>query len=170
MRNVRTCDARTLEVVGSSAIFDNATTRASYEGMRVALGMLMCAAISGCGGARHPSAHRASSGNADGPVSMVTSSVVVDACPDSKRINPSLANKEIQELVGPCTKIPGGSAHFSATLLPGGRVELASPSGDPDSGIVPTCLVQSQGQLRHRIKVTAPCKFDVKLEEHKSAQ
>ena len=137
--------------------------------MRAVLGILVCVAMSGCGGAHHPSAHAKPTENAGPPVSMVTSSVVIDACPDSKRINSKQANKEIEELVGPCTKIPGGTAHFSATLLPGGRVELASPSGDPESGVVPTCLLQSQGQLRHRIKVTAPCKFDVKLEEHKSA-
>jgi len=156
-------------MVGSSPKIDNAATCISYEGMRAVLGMLVCVALSGCGGAHHRSAHDTSSEPAAAPVSMVTSSVVIDACPDAKRINSRQATKEIEELVGPCTMVPGGSAHFSATLLPGGRVELASPSGDPESGVVPTCLLQSQGQLRHRIKVTAPCKFDVKLEEHKSA-
>jgi hypothetical protein len=96
---------------------------------------------------------------------MVTSFVVVEQCADSRNLDPRLATKEIDELVGPCKKVPGGAAHFAATLLPGGRVELASPSGDPAAGIVPTCLVQQAGQLRHKLELTQSCKFDVKLEE-----
>lgn len=96
---------------------------------------------------------------------MVTSFVVIEGCPEAKRMSTQQATKEIEELVGPCTKVPGGAAHFSATLLPGGRVELASPSGDPAEGIVPTCMVQTQMQLRHKVKLTKPCRFDVKLEE-----
>lgn len=99
------------------------------------------------------------------PISLVTSMVVVEACPDSKNLDAKLANREIDELVGPCKKVPGGSAHFSATLLPGGRVELASPSGDPTEGVVPTCLVQQLAQLKHKLKLTKACKFDVKLEQ-----
>jgi hypothetical protein len=99
------------------------------------------------------------------PISLVTSMVIVEACPDSKRLDTKLANREIDELVGPCKSVPGGAAHFSATLVPGGRVELASPSGDPSGGVVPTCLVQNAGQLRHKLRLTKPCKFDVRLEE-----
>lgn len=99
------------------------------------------------------------------PISLVTSMVVVDACPDSRKLDPKAANREIDELVGPCKKVPGGTAHFSATLLPGGRVELASPSGDPAEGVVPTCLVQKLGQLKHKLQLTKACKFDVKLEQ-----
>lgn len=97
---------------------------------------------------------------------MVTSSVIMDACPEAAKLNTKQASKEIAELVSPCTKIPGGAAHFSATLLPGGRVELGSPSGNPDEGVVPTCLVKSQAQLKHRLKLHSACRFDVKLEEH----
>lgn len=99
------------------------------------------------------------------PISLVTSMVIVEACPDSKRLDSKLANREIDELVGPCKKVPGGAAHFAATLMPGGRVELASPSGDPSEGVVPTCLVQNVAQLKHRLKLTKPCKFDVRLEQ-----
>jgi len=98
-------------------------------------------------------------------ISLVTSMVIVEACPDSKQLDTKLANREIDELVGPCKKVPGGAAHFSATLMPGGRVELASPSGDPTEGIIPTCLVQSAGQLKHKLRLARACKFDVKLEE-----
>lgn len=91
--------------------------------------------------------------------------VIVEACPDSPRLDTKLANREIDELVGPCKKVPGGNAHFSATLLPGGRVELASPSGDPTEGVVPTCIVQNAAQLRHKLRLIRACKFDVKLEQ-----
>ena len=91
--------------------------------------------------------------------------VIVEACPDSRKLDTKLANREIDELVGPCKKVPGGNAHFSATLLPGGRVELASPSGDPTEGVVPTCLVQNATQLKHNLRLLKACKFDVKLEQ-----
>lgn len=104
----------------------------------------------------------------DPAISLVTSMVVIDACPDSKRIDPKAANREIDELVGPCKKVPGGAAHFAAILLPGGSVELASPSGDRSDGVVPTCVLQQQKQLKHKLKLTKPCKFDVKLEQRLS--
>jgi hypothetical protein len=91
--------------------------------------------------------------------------VVVEGCPDSKRLDTRLATREIEELVGPCKKVPGGVAHFAATLLPDGTIELASPTGDPTEGIVPTCVVQNAAQIRHRLKLSFACKFDVKLEQ-----
>ena len=108
-----------------------------------------------------------SSKAADRRASMVTTSsmIVVDACPQSKQLDPKRAGKEIEELIGPCTKIPGGSAHFSAILLPGGRVELASPAGGPQLGVVPTCLIQTQAQLRHKLPLVKSCRFDITLEE-----
>ena len=99
------------------------------------------------------------------PIALVTSFVIVKACPDAKRMNSRQARFEIDELVLPCKKVPGGAAHFSVTLWPSGRVELASPAGDPTEGVIPTCLVQTQGQLKHRLQLTKPCKFDVKLEQ-----
>jgi hypothetical protein len=96
---------------------------------------------------------------------MVTSMVVVEGCPDSKKLDTRQASREIEELLGPCKKVPGGSAHFAATLLPGGAIELAAPSGDPSEGLVPTCVVQNAAQIRHRLKLTYACKFEVKLEQ-----
>ena len=96
---------------------------------------------------------------------MVTSMVVIAQCPNAKQLDSKKATKEIEELVGPCKTVPGGAAHFAAILRPNGSVELASPSGDPQAGVVPTCLLQNQNQLRHKLKLTKPCKFDVKLEQ-----
>jgi hypothetical protein len=101
-------------------------------------------------------------------MSIVTSMVVVDACPGSKKLDRKAATKEIEALVGPCQKVPGGAAHFSATLLPNGGVELASPSGDQDEGIVPTCVLESKAAFHHKLHVAQPCRFDVKLEERKN--
>jgi hypothetical protein len=97
--------------------------------------------------------------------SFVTSSVVIGSCPDSAKISTTKAEKEIDELVGSCTEVPGGAVHFSATLLPGGQIELGSPEGDPSEGMVPTCVVQTAKQLKHKLKLKRPCRFDVKLEQ-----
>ena len=134
------------------------TRRSSQARCAVAVTLSVIASTLACG--KPPPARR--------KISMVTSAIVFDACPSSKQLNPKLAKKEIEELIGPCTTVPGGAAHFSATLLPGGRVELASPSGDPAMGVVPTCLMQTQKQLKHRLRLAKPCKFDVKLEERRA--
>lgn len=97
------------------------------------------------------------------PLALMNASVVLGTCPDGAKMDSRSANLAIQKLVEPCSKVPGGAAHFSATLLPGGRIELASPSGDTAAGMVPTCVLQNQ--LRHRVLLRRPCEFDVALEE-----
>lgn len=122
----------------------------------------------GCGPKAAPTAppHPPPDPPKDPAISLVTSVVVVDACPDYKKLDSKSATREIDELVGPCKNVPGGAAHFSATLLPGGRVELAAPTGDdPASGVVPTCLLQAQNQLKHKLRLANACRFDVKLEQ-----
>ncbi len=107
----------------------------------------------------------------DPAISLVTSVVVVDACPAYKKLDSKSATREIDELVGPCKKVPGGAAHFSATLLPGGRVELAAATGDdPSQAVVPTCLLQHGNQLKHKLRLDTACKFDVKLEQRVAEQ
>ncbi len=101
-------------------------------------------------------------------LSIVTSMVVVDACPASKKLDKKAATRELEALVGPCQKVPGGAAHFSATLMPDGRVELASPTGNPDEGIVPTCVLETKAAFRHKLHIAQPCRFDVKLEERRA--
>ena len=133
---------------------------------------MVAALCAGCPGGSEPPQHPVGMPNPkpsdpppDPAIRMVTSVVVVEACPESKKINSKQATREIDELVGPCKTVPGGAAHFSATLLPDGRVELASPTGDPTMGVVPTCLLQKAGQLKHKLRLKQPCKFDVKLEQ-----
>ena len=98
---------------------------------------------------------------------IVTSIVLIERCPDAKKLDRRQATREIELLVGPCTKVPGGAAHFSTTLMPGGGVEFASPSGDPDEGVVPTCMMRTKAQLNHKLRLAHACRFDVKLEERK---
>jgi hypothetical protein len=96
-------------------------------------------------------------------VSFVSSSVVVNACPDARKMSGRAAREAIRRLVDPCAKVPGGSAHFSATFRPDGTISLAGPRGAPDDGVVPTCVVRYQ--LRHRVVLRRPCRFDVQLVE-----
>jgi hypothetical protein len=95
--------------------------------------------------------------------SMVSAAAVVSACPDGKRMNAKLAADTLQKLVDPCASVPGGRAHFSAALLPGGKIELAAPDGNAAEGVVPTCVLQHG--LTHKVLLKSPCKFDVQLEE-----
>jgi hypothetical protein len=97
--------------------------------------------------------------------SMVNASALIGACPDAHKMNAKAAAEAINKLVEPCAQVPGGKAHFSATLEPGGRIELASPEGKVAEGVVPTCAL-SHG-LTHRVLLGKPCTFDVQLEERK---
>ena len=97
--------------------------------------------------------------------SLVNASAVVNVCPDGKRMNAKLAADAIQQLVKPCAAVPGGKAHFMATLQPGGKIELTGPDGNPSDGVVPTCVL-SHG-LKHTVLLKKPCRFDVQLEERK---
>jgi hypothetical protein len=99
--------------------------------------------------------------------SLVNASSVVGACPDSKHMNARAAANAIDHLIEPCASVPGGKAHFSATLLPGGKIKLASPEGSAADGVVPTCVLG--GGLHHKVKLMNPCTFDVQLEERKVA-
>jgi hypothetical protein len=111
---------------------------------------------------------KASDAAADVPrtvTSMVDASAVIGACPDGRKMNAKAAADAINKLVEPCAQVPGGRAHFAATLLPGGKIELASPEGKVTEGVVPTCVL-SHG-LSHKVLLSKPCTFDVKLEERK---
>jgi hypothetical protein len=109
-------------------------------------------------------------GDANGEVprtitSMVNASAIIAQCPDARKMNAKAASEAINKLVEPCAQVPGGKAHFSATLVPGGKIELAAPDGNVAEGVVPTCVL-SKG-LSHRVLLNKPCRFDVQLEERK---
>jgi hypothetical protein len=118
--------------------------------------------LAACGGAKSAPAEEV---DARAPNTLVNATSVVSACPDSKRMNTRDGSNAINRLVEPCVAVPGGRAHFSATLLPGGKIELASPEGNTADGVVPTCVLHSG--LRHKVQLRSPCTFDVQLEERK---
>ena len=78
-------------------------------------------------------------------------------------MNGKAAEVAMRQLITPCDKVPGGNAHFSATLIPGGRIELASPAGETADGVVPTCVLKHT--LKHGVTLGEPCTFEVRLEE-----
>lgn len=121
--------------------------------------------VSACSGKQSsPSEPSESGADAEGPVATgVNATVIVSKCPDSTHIKVRTAQAAIERLVGPCASVPGGKAHFSATLKPGGAIVLASPEGDPAEGVVPTCVLQNR--LTHRVPLKSPCTLDVQLDE-----
>ncbi len=77
-------------------------------------------------------------------------------------MNSRQAETALRQMLSPCDKVPGGRAHFAATLMPGGRIELASASGEPTDGVVPICVLKHT--LTHPVSLVRPCTFDVRLE------
>lgn len=130
----------------------------------VAVGVALVA-IPACSG-KQASPPEPTEGGADTDAPMATgvnATVIVSKCPDSTHIKVRTAQAAIERLVGPCASVPGGKAHFSATLKPGGAIVLASPEGDPAEGVVPTCVLQNR--LTHRVPLKSPCTLDVQLDE-----
>ena len=102
---------------------------------------------------------------AEPQISLVTSFVVVEACPEAKKLDTRLATREIEELVGRASQSRAARRTSRRRSCPVDASSSQSPSGDPAEGIIPTCLVQSAGQLKHKLRLTKSCKFDVKLEQ-----
>ena len=94
-------------------------------------------------------------------VQSVTSTVLTNGCEALGMANAKLAEAAMYQLVEGCSSVPGGTAQFSATLLPGGRIEIASVAGQPD--VVPTCILKHS--LLHRVALAKPCRLEFKIEE-----
>jgi hypothetical protein len=92
---------------------------------------------------------------------IVNATILVNGCQDFGQANGRLAEKSMYELVEGCSTVPGGSAQFGATLLPGGRIEIAAAPGQPD--VVPICILKHP--LLHRVPLSRPCRLDVKIEQ-----
>lgn len=148
----------------------SAARRDSLEVMNhntcLSLALLACGGLLGlgaCAGSKQDAA--APDGTPRITTSLVNASSVVSVCPDGKRMSAKAAAGALQKLVQPCASVPGGRAHFAATLLPGGKIELAAPDGNTAEGVVPTCVLRNA--LRHNVLLKSPCRFDVQLEERK---
>jgi len=93
-------------------------------------------------------------------VAVVEGSVMLKECP--AKLDKKQAEKTMNDLVGGCDKVPGGTASFHATLHPAGRVEISAPDGS-DQGTVPICVVKQT--LKHKLFLTKPCTLAVQIEE-----
>lgn len=91
----------------------------------------------------------------------VSAIVLMNRCADLGAGNAKLAEGAMYQLVEGCTSIAGGTAHFAATLHPGGRIELAPVAGQPET--IPICVLKHA--LTHKVALQKPCTLDVKLEE-----
>jgi hypothetical protein len=133
--------------------------------MAKTLGLLIVGALA-CSCAHRSAAPAAAAKDdpAAGPQVMLThTSFVIASCPDSAKMDSRAANAAMRKMVEPCAKAPGGAVRFQATLLPGGRIELASETGDRAEGVVPICVLKNK--LTHSVVLKERCTFDVKLEE-----
>jgi hypothetical protein len=92
---------------------------------------------------------------------VVNATILANGCQNLGRTNGELAEKAMYKLVEGCSSVPGGSARFGATLLPGGRIEIAAAAGQP--GLVPICILKHP--LVHKVPLANPCRLDVKIEQ-----
>lgn len=86
---------------------------------------------------------------------------MTNGCVSLGAVNARLAEDAMHRLVEGCAAVPGGTMQFTATLQPGGRIELAQGPGAPD--VVPSCALKNE--LRHKVYLQKPCNLEVKLEE-----
>ena len=93
-------------------------------------------------------------------VAVVEGSVMLRECP--AKLDKKEAERTMNGLVGECDSVPGGTASFQATLLPGGRIEISAPDGS-DRGTVPICVVKHA--LKHKLFLAKPCTLAVQIEE-----
>jgi hypothetical protein len=92
---------------------------------------------------------------------VVNATILANGCQEFGQANGKLAERAMSELVEGCTSVPGGSAQFAATLLAGGRIEIAAVDGQP--GLIPICILKHP--LVHRVPLSKPCRLDVKIEQ-----
>jgi hypothetical protein len=120
--------------------------------------------VAACGpkepAASAPSTTEPASASASGPsAQVVNATILTNGCQELGKSHARLAEKAMYQLVEGCTTVPNGSAQFEATLLPGGRIDIAVPPGQP--GVVPVCVLKHS--LTHRVPLSRPCHLEVKI-------
>jgi hypothetical protein len=125
-----------------------------------ALVSALIATLAACGNAPPPPPAAAAEPPSR-PVRAVSTVVVANGCANLGHANAKLAERAMDNLVEGCTSLPGGSARFSATLLPTGRIEIGPGAGQSD--VLPMCVLKHD--LTHRVPLTKACVLDVRLEE-----
>jgi hypothetical protein len=99
------------------------------------------------------------------PVELVDATILLTDCGTVSNVSAKQAEKTMRQLVEACSEVPGGTAQFTATLLPGGRVELTTP--DAGLQMVPTCVLSHA--LTHRVVLKRACSMQVQMSERKAA-
>jgi hypothetical protein len=92
---------------------------------------------------------------------VVNATILTNGCQSLGATNAKLAEKAMYQLVEGCSSVPGGVAQFEATLQPGGRIDIAVASGQPD--VVPTCILKHS--LQHHVPLAKPCPLEVRIEQ-----
>jgi hypothetical protein len=92
---------------------------------------------------------------------IVNATILTNDCQKLGTSSAQQAERAMYDLVEDCRSVPGGSAHFAATLQPGGRIEITSVPGYAD--VVPICVLKHS--LLHKVPLAKPCRLDVKIEE-----
>jgi hypothetical protein len=111
----------------------------------------------------HPPAEAKSPSTASGPsIASAGTSFVVEDCPDAKKMDSKGVEAAMRKLTEPCHAVNAPAADFLATLVPGGRIELASRGKDGADGVIPMCVVKNS--LTHSVALKQRCTFNVKLE------
>jgi hypothetical protein len=134
------------------------------------LGLLLLA-LGACTRAHEPEpatapAPSADSTTEDAPVvGFVDATIMFTNCGKVANLNAKSAQRTMRQLVEACEEVPGGSAEFTATLWPDGRIELATLDGGV--GTVPVCVLRHE--LKHKVKVSKPCTMSVHISEKKPA-
>jgi hypothetical protein len=113
----------------------------------------------------HPTTVTDAPAPANAAVPMIASggtSFVIEDCPDAKKMDSKAAEAAMRKLIEPCHAVNAPAADFLATLVPGGRIEIASRGKDRAEGVVPICVVKNR--LTHSVALKQRCTFNVKLE------
>ncbi len=94
---------------------------------------------------------------------MVEATILFSDCGAVSNLNAQLAEGTMRRLVESCDSVPGGHAKFTASLMPNGSIEIATPEGP--EGTVPVCVLRHG--LKHQVTVRKACKLEVQLEQRK---
>jgi hypothetical protein len=92
---------------------------------------------------------------------MVSAIVLMNGCSHLGKSNAKLAETTIYGLIEACKAVPGGHIRLTATLRPGGTIDLTPAAGEPAT--VPVCMLRHS--LIHKLTLQKSCALDVKLEE-----
>ena len=129
----------------------------SDVGLAVALfvlGSLAC-------GSKQSAAPPAQAPTEERALHVVSATVLTNGCDNLGKADAKLAESAMTKLVDGCTEVSGGKFIFTATLLPGGRIEIAPGKDQPP--VVPICVLKNE--LRHKMAIKSPCTLDVELDE-----